>query len=98
MKITLDLPETTVATLLHLGQPARPQPWTTDLGDVAELDEIAVFAPNARADHVIGLVSYFLCGPLAMAGEWESGWAVVEPGGMVRFPLDITKSARDDAY
>jgi hypothetical protein len=78
--------------------PHSTRPWTADLGDVPELEEIAVFAPNADPAAVIGLVSYFLHGPLAMGGEWDTDWAVVEAGGLIRFPLDLTKSWRDDVY
>lgn len=108
MQVTIDLTATDLAALLAGGarvnltapDPARaPVPaWSADLGAVPELDEIGVFAPNADPAAVVGLVSYYLRGPLAMAGEWMEEWAEVERGGLVRFPLDITKSRRDDAY
>jgi hypothetical protein len=91
MTMTL-LPAAGVATS------ALTNPWTPDLGAVPDLDEIAVFAPNADPGAVIGLVGYFLRGPLAMGGEWLDDWAVAEGTGVVRFPLDITKSRRDDVY
>jgi hypothetical protein len=98
MIVMFDIPAGHLLALLNTATRSLPAPWTADLGAVPELDAIGVFAPNADPAAVVGLVGYFLRGPLAMGGEWEDAAAVVEPSGFVRFPLDITKSRRDDSY
>lgn len=77
--------------------PVSP-PWVADLADVpGDLTELAVYAPDADPAAVVSLVSYFLCGPLAMFGEWAAAWAEID-GPVIRFAPDLTKSRRDDPY
>src|SRR5689334_6515672 len=97
MTVTAPLTAETLAALLNRATLVTP-PWTADLGDVAgDLYEIAVFAPEADPAAVVSLVSYFLCGPLAMFGEWAAADAAID-GPVIRFAADLTKSCRDDPY
>lgn len=97
MTVTAELTAERLAALLNAAAPVSP-PWVVDLGDVDEnrdLTEFAVYCPAADPAAVVALVTYFLRGPLAMGGEWYGEWAVID-GPLVRFPIDWTKSPRDD--
>src|SRR5690349_20533856 len=94
---TVSLDAAALAALLNATCPVSP-PWFTDLGDVDEnrdLTDFAVYCPAADPAAVVALVSYLLRGPMAMGGEWYGEWAEID-GPLTRFPIDWTKSPRDD--
>jgi len=94
----LPLTPDALAAVLNLASETGTPRWQADLSAVpGDLYEFAVCCPGADPAAVVALVSYFLCGPLALFGEWCADWAEID-GPIIRFAPDLTKSRRDDPY